>query len=541
MTNGRQGSVNNATEGGVSGEHPDTGPLQFLVGTSTTDQLNTLQLPLRPVFCWKVEDIRFEFDSSFVTFNTDGSPDPATNPNDRTSDPTALPYRKNDDIRDELKALADLVNANPGCPLSVFGHADPVGPAVDPDGYNKALSGRRATAIYALLISGTQLGTAVGLWQQIANEEHWGDGQKNVMQRATNLPAGTSMSALISSYLPKICPQDLKLGSKDFLAQGADSSGQGDYQGCSSFNSLIIFSQTKEDSFAAADHDQNQAIYDARNLANAPNRRVMVLIFPKGSKVIPSKWPCPSVKGDKSGCIKRFWSDGQSRRSNRLPDKDRKFEETQDTFACRFYQRLADRSPCHPILRSFRIRLFDRYADPLPRAPYIVSIAGQTRPLANANADGDIVVTDVAVPATCHIFWSRPETFKSSATGNEAPKPDDFEFSLEVFVDIEESEADSKVSAEQGKEKKESEDARKRLQNLGFWLGEDLQQNIMLFQRELALEESGLLKDIDSELKKRHAACDPPSRYNLGSQPPAPQPGPQPPIPTPDDDDTSEV
>jgi hypothetical protein len=346
MMNGRQGSIHNTSEGGVSGKHPDADPLQFLLGTSTTDQFNTLQLPLRPAFCWKVEDIRFEFDSSFVTFNTDGSPGPATNPSDPTSDPIAAPQKKSDDIRDELKILAGLVNKNKGCPLSVFGHADPVGPAVDPDGYNKALSGRRATAIYALLISGTQLQTAVGLWQQIANEEHWGNNQRNVMQQATSLPAGTAMGTLISSYLPKICPPELKLGPQDFLAQGAGSDGKGDYQGCSSFNPLIIFSQAKEDSFAAGKNDQDQTVYDARNLANAPNRRVLVLIFPKGSKVDPDKWPCPSVKGDKSGCIKRFWSDGQARRSNRLPYEDRRFDETQDTFGCRFYHRLTDKSPC---------------------------------------------------------------------------------------------------------------------------------------------------------------------------------------------------
>jgi len=35
------------------------------------------------------------------------------------------------------------VKDHPACPLSVFGHADPVGS----DDYNKALSGRRAMAV----------------------------------------------------------------------------------------------------------------------------------------------------------------------------------------------------------------------------------------------------------------------------------------------------------------------------------------------------------------------------------------------------------
>jgi hypothetical protein len=389
MMNGRQGSIHNTSEGGVSGKHPDADPLHFLVGTSTTDQFNTLQLPLRPIFCWKVEDIRFDFDSSFVTFNTDGSPDPLTNPSDPTSDPTAAPLEKSDDIRDELKILADLVNKNKGCPLSVFGHADPVGPAVDPDGYNKALSGRRATAIYALLISGTQLQTAVGLWQQIANDEHWGDNQKNVMQKATNLPSGSSIGTLISSYLPKICPEELNLGPKDFLAQGTGQDGKGDYQGCSSFNPLIIFSQTKEDSFAASKDDQNQQVYDARNLANAPNRRVLVLIFPKGSKVDPNKWPCPSVKGDKSGCIKRFWSDGQTRRSDRLPDNDRKYATSKDTFACRFYDRLMNVAPCEPALIGVAIFLITYEVDGTPVKNTLFEVLFPDGSSRRVRSDGD--------------------------------------------------------------------------------------------------------------------------------------------------------
>lgn len=341
-----KGEISSASEGGIIGEHAVPAIRPYLVGATTSDEFNTLQFPLRPIFCWKVEDVRFAFDSSFVSYNLAGAPDPQTNPDDATTDPEAMPFSRKEDIRDELEIFANQVSANPGCPLSVWGHADPVGPAIDPDGYNKALSGRRATSIYALLTSGTQLQTSVGLWQQIASHEQWGDSQKNVMQQATSLPAGTSMDRLIAAYLPKLCPPELLLKPTDFLAQGAGSGGKGDYQGCSSFNSLIIFSQTKQDSFAAGKNDQDPAVYAARNLANAPNRRVMVLAFPKGSKVDPAKWPCPSVQGDKSGCIKRFWSDGDARRGKRLPDIDRRFDDTQDTFACRFYQRLAETSPC---------------------------------------------------------------------------------------------------------------------------------------------------------------------------------------------------
>ena len=67
-----------------------------------------------------MDDSRFEFGSSFIK-------------------PIA---------RTELDELAALHRARPRCPLSIFAHTDPVGD----DGYNKPLSGRRALALYALLV-----------------------------------------------------------------------------------------------------------------------------------------------------------------------------------------------------------------------------------------------------------------------------------------------------------------------------------------------------------------------------------------------------
>lgn len=402
MSNENQGVIHSASEGGVIGKHPDSSPFQFLVGPATGTEVNTIRDPPTAILCWKVEDIRFAFDSSFVTCNPDNSPDPLTNPDDQTSDPTAIPFAKGD-IRDELKLLASQIKLNPGCPLSVFGHADPVGPAVDPDGYNKALSGRRATAIYALLISGTQPAKAASLWQGIASNpnEHWGTNQAQIMQQLTGLPDGTSMSTLISSYIPKLVPPEflaLQIGPANFLAQGADSQGKGDYQGCSSFNPLLIFSQQKADSFAPGADDKDPAVFAARNLANAPNRRVMVLIFNKGSKVDPNKWPCPSASGDKSGCIKRFWSDGQTRRSTRLPDEDRKYAKTKDTFACRFYDRLMRDSPCYQSFEFVQIHLYDAFGKAIPFAPFATALGDQQTFTPQRKADNQGLIT-VAVPA----------------------------------------------------------------------------------------------------------------------------------------------
>ena len=65
--------------------------------------------------------------------------------------------------------------------------------------------------------------------------------------------------------------------------------------------------------------------------------------------MLPSKWPCPTFKEGAAACKKRFFSDGDQRRSTHTPGSDRKFEETEDTFACRFYQRISDGSPCEAI------------------------------------------------------------------------------------------------------------------------------------------------------------------------------------------------
>jgi hypothetical protein len=356
MSNGQQGVIHSASEGGVSGRHPEAAPFQFLVAPSTSNEFNTARLRLIPVACWKVEDIRFAFDSSFVT----------------------------PDIKRELQDLLALREAHKKAdivarttqfpPLSVFGHADPVGL----DDYNKALSGRRATVIYALLISNTNPAKAVHLWKAVAAQENWGTNQRQTMQSVTGLPAGTPEAQLFQAYMQALCPKELSLTPKDFLAQGVDAGGKGDYQGCSSFNPVLIFSQQKEDEFEQAERDQDKSGLDARNAANAPNRRVMVLLFRVGSKVDPAKWPCPRATEGVGACIKRFWSDGQERRRKRLPDQDRKVKDTEDTFACRFYQRISRGSPCEQPISfvTLTIRLLDDNHKPMSGASYVLQIGG---------------------------------------------------------------------------------------------------------------------------------------------------------------------
>ncbi len=93
------GAIHAASAGGVAGVHPDGDPFQILAGSSTSNEFNTAHLPLIPVACWAVLDIRFAFDSSFVDADCSGG---GTEP---------------EDIRREFGILKSLVTAHPGCPL----------------------------------------------------------------------------------------------------------------------------------------------------------------------------------------------------------------------------------------------------------------------------------------------------------------------------------------------------------------------------------------------------------------------------------------
>src|SRR5581483_8041152 len=152
---------------------------------------------------------------------------------------------------------------------------------------------------------------SVSLWREIAQAENWGANERQTMRSPTGLADDTPDSDLFKAYLQKLCPKELQLSPEDFVAQGTDLGGKGDYQGCGEFNPVLIFSKNKSAEF---ENGSNKA---ARNLATAPNRRVVALLFRVGSKIDPAKWPCPRSREGTSACTKRFWSDGERRRSTR--------------------------------------------------------------------------------------------------------------------------------------------------------------------------------------------------------------------------------
>jgi hypothetical protein len=508
-----QGGISDASSGGVVGDHAFTGVQQFLVGAATEDQFNTVHLPLIPIACWGVDDVRFAFDSSFVDADCSGG--------------SGSP----EDIRMELAALKVLIGSNPGCPLCLFGHADPVGD----DAYNKSLSERRARAIYSLLIFKSEPETALSFWQNVAGTEKWGSDQQKRMQTFTGESSKTGKE-LMRSYMQKLSDPGPALSMTDFLAQGTGADRKGDFQGCSEFNPLLVFSQEKQAQFEKAKKDNDQAGIADRNAQNAVNRRVLALMFRKGSRVDPAKWPCPRASQGIVGCTKRFWSDGETRRSTHLPGNiDRRFEDKRDTFGCRFYQRLAGGSPCDSSLKLVRIRLFDHLGQPIPNALYKLDIDGAQSPQKTANEKGDINVRSSSAPESCRIRWSRPllgsltydgedafgeidpGTSSGSTMSVEDTAEEGYEYMRDIFLDVDGSVTPQPIQQNATTQAADSktEQVERRLNNLGYSSPATLEGKIQAFQKDSSVPTTGSIDDASAKIIERHDQRNPPSPGKL--------------------------
>jgi hypothetical protein len=353
MTNIAGGRLRTVTTGGVTGSHPDPGLDDAMLAPTLVAEKNTLRAPLVPIACFRADDVRFDFDSSF-------------------------PLPGIVEEMTHLSALRDLHKAaDPDSkevlfpPFSIFGHADPTGD----DEYNKILSGRRAIAIFALLTRDTTRWNS--LYTHALGGDNWRKNAVPIMKanlpqfaNASDDPAEGQRKAMFAAYMDLVCP--FQLQPADFLARCADSGGKGDYQGCSSFNPKLVFSAEEAQQFA---DPKNKLLRDGEN---APNRRVMVFLFRPGSKVDPAKWPCPRAREKTPGCRARFFHKGDERRKLHLPLVRRLYDDTQDTFSCRFYDRLANDSPCeHAVLVSLlTLRIMDGDDKIFPNLPYTLRVFG---------------------------------------------------------------------------------------------------------------------------------------------------------------------
>jgi hypothetical protein len=326
--------------GGDAAPHPDFTFPSVLVGPATSDQFNTIEEWIRPIACWRLDDTRFEFDSSFL------KPGAAR----------------------ELRLLAETREDHPGATLSLFGHADPVGDDV----YNKALSGRRARAIYGLLTRDVDIWETLFKGDKKCAGDKWGRASLETMLVTVNRdPAEAAdletaaragdRKALYRQYMDRLCGARLELKpDKDFLARGGNPDLRGDVQGCSEFNAVMRFSAAEN---AELSKPSNKA---KRNSENVPNRRVVGFLFKERLRVDPGRWPCPAAEKGPEACRKRFFTDHVARRTNQ--SNRRLFADDRNTFECRFYHRLAIQSPCETsVLTSvqrMRVRLRLVYLDP---------------------------------------------------------------------------------------------------------------------------------------------------------------------------------
>ena len=358
-------------DGGIAAKHPNRFSLPLLVAPThpdKSDAFNTLRHSLVTVACKDVPDDHFEFDSSFVG-----------------------PF-----ARYAFKDLSRTVFRHPGCPLAIWGHADPEG-EID---YNKWLSERRAEAVYAVLVRDTDAwerlfsssaarGKAVGdVWgdnaikvmletvgfeyDEAANEK-LADAIKRYREQSLGeqTPSGKHdapmRKRLFMEYMQTICKTEhglpYALSKNEFLGEGGE---HGPFQGCSEFNPQILLAKQEADYYKKTGEQGKEK----RHEANRDTRRVMIFLFAPGTKLDPDpkKWPCPRAKEGVQRCKDHLWSDQKDRLNKQYPLRRRRFgkqvrNETdrmsrpEMTFGCRFYHGLAQRSPCERDLQMYAIQL----------------------------------------------------------------------------------------------------------------------------------------------------------------------------------------
>lgn len=335
---------------GVTALHPARVSLPLFMAPATNDERNTLRKPLHVTACFRLNDARFGAGTSFL-----------------------LP-----EARLELAALGKLLAKHPDHPISIFAHAQPTGD----DDADKALSGRRAEALHALLTRDT------GVWERLSREplgsDDWSAFAGLLPGSGGSASPGEAEDAAPTAkrfrdYMDRLATDpdsgdELTLDASRFLAGGADPMHKGDAQGCGSFDPVLVLSEEQ-----ATDLARPEA-RGRRDVEHASNRRVVVFLFEPGTVVDPGAWPCPRVGEGPGGCRKRLWSDADARRTPTA--SARHFEDTHDTFACRFYHRLAVASPCErwiPVeaeLSHLSLLLRSNSgAVPLSNLPYRIEIA----------------------------------------------------------------------------------------------------------------------------------------------------------------------
>lgn len=441
-------NANDARPGGVTGACPgNEADNTHGVAPTNSGRFNTLRPSLRPDACWRIDDHRFDFDSSFIR-------------------PTAA------------REFALLAQARPpeegdgpavGLLMTVFGHADPI----NSDEYNKVLSGRRALAVLGVLLRDTEI------WEELYSKPYRGDKWGNLQVQemlaalgyansgsgyldelttaavrqfqsdnglpATGFPGQDTRKVMFALYMDFLCQRDgipFRYRRQDFLSRGTTAEWHRDCQGCGEFNPVLVFSQAESAAYAKPGSE------GARNKDNEPNRRVVVYMFRPELADLIQDWPCPTLAEKEAGtakCKAQFWPDGDLRRSPQ--EKRREHSANGRTMACLFYDRFARGAPCEGVRRAARITLLNRDGKWAVNAPYRLRTDAEVR-TGVTNAQGQLNEADLTGGALAIVEWGTPE----GTTGY-----DNF---AEFFL---------KPSQSGGL----SERSERELYNLGYWEQED--------------------------------------------------------------------
>ena len=383
---------------------PPKSRLKFRVAPTQTDGKNVLRQPLLPRACWRMDDHQFDFGSSFLM------------PDCEEEFPSLCSARPPETGDAPAKGLL----------LAIFGHADATGD----DDQNKKISGRRAIALYGLLIRDAKM------WEKLYSEpaglDRWGlrhvqimltrlglavpsSGQddqatkqalvnfqsKNGLGQTGKADAATR-AKLFEGYMDALCVDGegnpFRYRKKDFLDRGEDGDGKAAYQGCGEFNPALVLS--KKTTAALKGNAEK------RNLANRGNRRVLVLMFDPGVRFRVAKWPCPRASEGAGDCRKMFWSDGDERRAPSAGERQSRMDGR--TFACRWYDGLARFTDCEGVRQTVTVWLLDDDHKRMPGAPFRASVGGATI-VSNADGEGRATLSNVLPPGTCKLEWGGVE------------------------------------------------------------------------------------------------------------------------------------
>jgi len=202
-----------------------------------------------------------------------------------------------------------------------------------------------------------------------------------------------------------------------------------------------------------------------------PNRRVLAFFFPPGTKIKLDKWPCPAAADGPAKCQSALWPNGDARRS---PGAERRlYAKTHDTMACRFYDRMARRSPCEVARTAIRLRLLDSENDFIASAVYRLTLGNGEVREGQADAQGWLVEQNVETPNQVTIEWGYPPEYgitddeRRKRWGRGGP----FDYALDVILRTDGSRTDE-------------EEALDHLNNLGYPPERSLAENLLRFQRD---------------------------------------------------------